>query len=461
MKRVSKRVLAMLLALTMVFSLCMVSASATPKLGVKYMAIGDSITKMDDIPYADTNGITRYAKLVCDALEITGPAFYDGSHNGWRTDELRLILDKSYAEEYQLDDVAMTFLPSWTGETSFASLTDLREEYCGKIAKAENITIELGSNDLLAMLAYNIYHYIMMANPTDTYSQKVIARTIKSAEKLDLPEAVLTMLGAVQSLDMMRDFTKAVAKDTIPAIADFKENWDEIIKGIRKLNPDAKIVVLGVYNPAETMTKSMGAMMSGMGMDMDNMGSILKPIVEPIMDSLNNYMQYASKQRLEYAFVDISGIDLSDSPDGGHPGTIGQKYIAEKIIAQLEDMPAYCSCKHENTYTLLKYPATYLTVGYTGDVYCKDCGELIQQGSVVFWTGAKIEIPNNVVESTIDMVEEQAENYIETSWKVGAAVASAAAQQIEASWEIGTKIASDINNGLKAVVKDYFNWFFK
>lgn len=43
----------------------------------------------------------------------------------------------------------------------------------------------------------------------------------------------------------------------------------------------------------------------------------------------------------------------------------------------------YVPCAHENTYIEDKLDATVTTIGYTGDVYCADCGELIEEGEAI------------------------------------------------------------------------------
>ena len=47
------------------------------------------------------------------------------------------------------------------------------------------------------------------------------------------------------------------------------------------------------------------------------------------------------------------------------------------------EKPQQDECKHKNTETKNKKPATESQEGYTGDVYCKDCGELVTKGEEI------------------------------------------------------------------------------
>ena len=65
----------------------------------------------------------------------------------------------------------------------------------------------------------------------------------------------------------------------------------------------------------------------------------------------------------------------------GYAGSAAEKYANDNgfIFIAIEDPP----CAHENTEIRNEVKATCISDGYTGDVYCLDCGEEISKGSVI------------------------------------------------------------------------------
>ena len=66
----------------------------------------------------------------------------------------------------------------------------------------------------------------------------------------------------------------------------------------------------------------------------------------------------------------------------GYANTPAQTY-AENNTIPFETL----DCAHTNTQIKYAYPANACTDGYTGDVYCVDCGLLLQQGKTIAATG--------------------------------------------------------------------------
>jgi lysophospholipase L1-like esterase len=118
------------------------------------------------------------------------------------------------------------------------------------------------------------------------------------------------------------------------AFTQFSENFDTIIREIRKLNSHAKIVVMGIYNPVEVAS-------------IDTMLTNLQygQIVTPVFDIFNNYMQFLSPLKNEYTYVDMENIEtylgigeLNANPEvlmDAHPTARGHRQMADQVLAVL------------------------------------------------------------------------------------------------------------------------------
>jgi hypothetical protein len=73
------------------------------------------------------------------------------------------------------------------------------------------------------------------------------------------------------------------------------------------------------------------------------------------------------------------------APTCGDPGTTKYTCTACNATKIENDIPA--TGEHANTVRVGAREATETNDGYTGDVYCIDCGHLIEQGQVIPATG--------------------------------------------------------------------------
>ena len=103
--------------------------------------------------------------------------------------------------------------------------------------------------------------------------------------------------------------------------------------------------------------------------------TIPKSVTE-IGDRALGYYDYNNK---------IDGFTIS-----GYRDTAAEKYAEENSISfiLIEDAP----CEHKNTAVENAVDATCTTAGYTGDVRCLDCNEIITVGTAIHATGHKSEV---------------------------------------------------------------------
>lgn len=60
-------------------------------------------------------------------------------------------------------------------------------------------------------------------------------------------------------------------------------------------------------------------------------------------------------------------------------------------------------CEHENTSVVDQKDPTCTTDGYTGDIVCDDCGEVIEEGTIIPATGHQMKDGACIVCGTLDV----------------------------------------------------------
>ena len=96
------------------------------------------------------------------------------------------------------------------------------------------------------------------------------------------------------------------------------------------------------------------------------------------VSSLKTVVIPASVQEFgNYVFDNSTAVSIH-----GYANTTAQTYAENHSISFVT-----LDCAHTNTQTKYAYPSNACNDGYTGDVYCVDCGLLLQQGKTIAATG--------------------------------------------------------------------------
>ena len=249
-----KRWISLLLALMMVLTLLPLGALGADADNVKqyshYVCIGDSIAAGYGAYARDVRGFTTvpeaYHSLVAEA---TGATVQSLAHTGMRTVEVRWLLDDNYSAsatasslramyfnglhdilywmEMTKDDPNDPLLARYADpESEYYIRPNVREllaPYCEKggygfkqfyrdqIESSDLVTVALGLND--------IFLYAMKMTASELNYLNLVTEVLEFVRYMGIGENA------------------------------FKNNWSPIIKAIHNLNPDAEIVVVGMYNP--------------------------------------------------------------------------------------------------------------------------------------------------------------------------------------------------------------------
>lgn len=355
-----KKTICFTLVLIMLVSLCTPAFAKRPEQPFKYYtSLGDSIGYHveNGYPYVTNSaGFMQYT-YPCMVFDHFGlQEGYYGNRCGWRAVEALVALDP----DYDGDDYTQNFLINWGGMRP-EQIKAMSSSYIEGIKKADLITLNFGSNDLLGTFTY-VTQKLMVDKTAGTALERATLRAIEKARSMgDMSKALDYLLGFVEEKLTGLVRIETIMKDITEAMAKFPTTWAKLIKQIRKLNPDAMIVAVSVYNPTSR-------------------SDIAFPLKETLIDALNFEMKSYAELSGEYIFVDVGLPDLTGTRDGSHLGNVGHREVADKIIAAVEkELP----CDHSDTVIKNASDAAWWHLGYTGDLVCADCGKVLQCGEAV------------------------------------------------------------------------------
>ena len=316
-----KRLLAILLTVFMV-ALCFVPTFAVSRQYKNYAVLGDSIPTgymMPGYQYAGRKKVlwpivpNSYPTFV--AKGVGAKNTYMLAHSGYRTADLRRVLDPDFAGDYfnarRLPKQADTYAVDQEG------LEKLRKGVIKYLKKSDLITLQIGANDSFQVIV--ILFEMLREN------EELMAE-LQAAGALD-PEVTTK---ALQKIAQDNETLLRIIEMELASVQGFKNNFDAIVRRIREINPDAKIVVMGLYNPLE-VTKIAGLSPA--------------PLIQPLIQGFNDWMQTGSAYSDEYTYVPLKNIENymgtgqffanPELPGDVHPTALGHRQIAEQVLAVL------------------------------------------------------------------------------------------------------------------------------
>ncbi len=326
--RSAKKILVLLLTALMAV-LCIVPTFAAPARYNTYSVVGDSIAAGYMLPGYKFGGKKKAAWHLQEqsypwhiARAVGAKRTFQMAHGGYRTSDVRLLLDDNYSGDFvngrRLPSVGKTMEVDWN------AMKKLQKEFRSNIAKSDLITVNIGSND--ATQAFAVLRELVEDDISILQAQAQMG--------LDPLTNLGTTLANVLELTGNSITAARLVKLEADAFTGFSQNFDTIIREIRNLNPHAKIIVMGVYNPVEVA--SVNTLLANV-----QYGQILTPV----FDIFNNYMQYQSPLTKEYTYVDMVNIEtyvgigqIDANPDilmDAHPTARGHRQMAEEVLSVL------------------------------------------------------------------------------------------------------------------------------
>ena len=372
------RLIAILMAALMVLSLAVSAFAEEPGAELKYyFCMCDSFGNKagGEMGRPDANGwlAGSYPVLLSRYLGLTGQDqhFY-GGRAGWRTNEIRYLLDDSFSRDaFASNDDWLHFY----GGYGVKYLDDLRPAYRANLRKADIVTVNIGSNDLVGNLLFAAEEVLKYHSASDPCSRELLARIEAVKEKYSGEEAIAKILeilalapnGVILVQNVLNAFTRIMR--------DFGDNFDAMMKAVESYtSEDTTILVLGIFNPVSSAIQ-VKAGLPGWLSDM------VAAAFDPIVSYVNLHMKYGSAYASTYTYVDVTDVDMTGSVDGAHLGLAGHRYFFEQLVTALNSA---LPCDHSFGTTLINYRApSKLLAGYSGDVKCDHCGEIIEKGSLL------------------------------------------------------------------------------
>jgi lysophospholipase L1-like esterase len=174
------------------------------------------------------------------------------------------------------------------------------------------------------------------------------ADLLKSLKSMELEKAIKgseMVIITIGGNDIMQVVKKHIShlekKDFIPAKQRYEENLAQIVRSIRKLQPNVSIVLIGLYNPFITWFADVK--------EMDEILTEWNIIGQNVVSSYDN----SYFVRIDEIFKNTTDNLLSE--DYFHPNDLGYSYIADRLYESLtekalEDLSLrrYLASKEEN-----------------------------------------------------------------------------------------------------------------
>lgn len=384
MRKLAKRVLAVVLAMTMALSVLAVAAFAATPENVKhynnYLALGDSIGSGFGQPDYNKQG-----KMVIWGQRI--PGTYADWVSKWTGSNLTMRCMPGYtsaALRYELDDSfnmhdwEMEELPNFTfGAYDQAFLDNMKSDFRQNIAKADLITLDIGVNDTWYSTIALIYYIAESANNPDLKYGDTRGTLEQELAKYGsmgtvVRNAMAYLDGFATNPTKWAQFWALWGQNVTSYLTAFSENYDAIVKNIYKLNPDVTVVALCGYNPfkdfkltpldgnitsikltedgkPKTLALGSGTNLTVPGKLNVNLG--ISAIPQTMYDIYNAVREsYTDVYPGKYFYADVPDTELignkitiplyefsslDDSGFNPHPTAAGHKYMAEQIVKQL------------------------------------------------------------------------------------------------------------------------------
>ena len=339
-----KKMLAVLMSLTLVLSCCSIAASAAERSKYPvYTALGDSASSGFGLPdYAQYQSLVVYGKRIkgsyADLLaESLGCSkVYPYGVSGIRSSELRYLLDNTYHGDYIMDRDMPTMS---NGMITRDILKPKRSEYQKAVREADLITLDIGFDDIWVPTIACIYDIAADGRFDNADAGKTISEKVAeygSAEVV-LDNAFSYLRAWLSNPIKWAYYWDSWALTVTKWVADFSINYNAIVRAIYRLNPDVTVIALGCYNPCS-------------GWDILPDDRAIEHLVQPYYDYVNAQKTAAEAEYRTYHYVELRNVDLINKKttlplyenltlDGSgfnpHPTEKGHQQICDAILSEL------------------------------------------------------------------------------------------------------------------------------
>lgn len=345
--RVLKKFVCIAMLCTIISSaLCISSYAATAKTVRHYdtyLCLGDSIAAGYGPYNKEIRGLARvdvaYHAKIADS--VTCDTFYPLARSGYRTAELRYMLDENYlGDDYMFQIYKM----------SQELIDEYRPIYKKALPEADLITINVGMNDLLN------YGFAKALTVLYRESDPRIAEIEKLLEEEgDVGAAFSKLISTAETVEKLPEVATAFAEGIYKGYHNFISNWDGIMEHIYEVNPDVTVVAVGFFNSVQSIKLT---------------NSSLLPIgraFDIVLRMANQYIQSGNRFSGRYLFADVWDVEtfemapmtddafLADIIAKSHPTLKGHQHMARRILSVLPADEEKVTCPYTDVDASSKY----------------------------------------------------------------------------------------------------------
>ena len=192
-------------------------------------------------------------------------------------------------------------------------------EYKNAIKDAELITISMGGNNLLQPLMEMMKKGLGLdSNATGIELQEAMKKN---------PNALSILATSLQNLQVTQSLSEKVKL--------FAEEFPEIIKVIKELNPNAEIIIQTVYNPLHDV-KDLSALANGVDVFFQGMNKAINEYSVLGYELVDIYEEFKSNDS-QVPLTNMSKFDVHPNKDGNEVIFAAHKEILDKEILDKEE----------------------------------------------------------------------------------------------------------------------------
>ena len=242
-----------------------------------YVSIGDSQITGHGLTGYENYGYNTYVEGAAP-YELAKALFGEEAQSrykqlcmgGLRADDLRWILDPSFAADAYSTNYVLGNLSSYAGATT---VEQAREIFVSELQKADLISLSIGGGNITTYVGQQINNVLSTGNRplyTNDWSRYLTAEgepkvlgIIENVaglaiQKLGLPvdgEGYAEFMGKRVHVETL---IKVTVESVIYGYFGFSVNLPEVVELVQEINPTAKLLVLGYFNPVDEMTVTLG-----------------------------------------------------------------------------------------------------------------------------------------------------------------------------------------------------------
>lgn len=288
------------------------TSASTEKKQITYVALGDSIVAgvgLADVQY-NANGTSTYGVDMSPNFKGYSPDCYVGKVAS------KLGLDRDHAIDLGLPALTAPDLVDMIRDGKMPQMNMesgcyyVYPEFQDYIRKADVISVQIGSNDAFVPCVAGLW------NATN-HKSDALASTVLSGNLRSSGSAVSTILKGIKDMNLTKEeknaswqlITSDMAKICDRIYPQTTSALISIVQEIRKLNPDAQILLMGYTDPVPFI-----------------------PCWHNYFKKLNKFeKQLAETYDLTYVAIPKAKTDLDV-----HPTISGHEYIANKIVNSID-----------------------------------------------------------------------------------------------------------------------------